>query len=57
MVRLLGDAKGYFDWGLRISEGNWYGSETFYQAPLYPYFLGVLFSVFGPSLTVIDWSR
>lgn len=53
VVELLGDAKGYFDWAQEISEGNWYGTETFYQAPLYPYFLAVIIKVFGPSITVI----
>jgi 4-amino-4-deoxy-L-arabinose transferase-like glycosyltransferase len=53
LIRLLGDAKGYFDWGVRISEGDWYGTETFYQAPLYPYFLAVLIKIFGPSITGI----
>jgi 4-amino-4-deoxy-L-arabinose transferase-like glycosyltransferase len=53
LVQLLGDAKGYFDWAVRISDGDWYGTETFYQAPLYPYFLAVLIKVFGPSITLI----
>ncbi len=53
LVRLLGDAKGYFDWALEISAGDWYGANTFYQAPLYPYFLAVLITLFGPSVTLI----
>ncbi|TWU06004.1 Tetratricopeptide repeat protein [Stieleria varia] len=53
LVRLLGDARGYVDWAVRISDGDWYGTETFYQAPLYPYFLAVLIKIFGPSITVI----
>lgn len=53
VVQLLGDARGYFDWAVRISDGEWYGTETFYQAPLYPYFLAVLISLFGPSITLI----
>ncbi|WP_235908715.1 tetratricopeptide repeat protein [Roseiconus nitratireducens] len=53
LIRLLGDARGYFDWAVRISDGNWYGTETFYQAPLYPYFLAVLIKIFGPSVTGI----
>ena len=53
LVQLLGDAKGYFDWAVKISEGDWYGTETFYQAPLYPYFLAVLIKIFGPSITLI----
>ncbi len=64
VVELLGDAKGYFHWAAEISgvpfpanpalpakPGNWLGSETFYQAPLYPYFLAVLFKLMGPSIT------
>ncbi len=42
VVFLLGDARGYFDWATRIAGGEWYGTETFYQAPLYPYTLAVL---------------
>ncbi|WP_436715997.1 tetratricopeptide repeat protein [Roseiconus lacunae] len=53
LIQLLGDARGYFDWALKISGGDWYGSETFYQAPLYPYFLAVLIKLFGPSVTLI----
>ena len=53
LIELLGDARGYFEWAVRISDGDWYGTETFYQAPLYPYFLAVLIKVFGPSITAI----
>ncbi|MEO1529026.1 MAG: glycosyltransferase family 39 protein, partial [Planctomycetota bacterium] len=52
-VYLMGDAKGYFDWASRIAGGAWYGEETFYQAPLYPYFLAVVISVFGESVVAI----
>ena len=37
---LMGDARGYDEWARRIAAGDWIGSEVFYQAPLYPYFLG-----------------
>ncbi len=50
VVQLLGDAKGYYDWALRIAGGQWYGQETFYQAPLYPYTLAVLIKVFGSGV-------
>ena len=49
-VRLLGDARGYHEWAVRIASGQWYGSETFYQAPLYPYFLAVQIKVFGSGI-------
>ncbi|MBW2389484.1 MAG: tetratricopeptide repeat protein [Deltaproteobacteria bacterium] len=50
---VLGDAKNYVAWGLDIASGNWLGDETFYQAPLYPYFLGSLFSIFGEDLFAV----
>jgi tetratricopeptide (TPR) repeat protein len=50
---LMGDARGYDDWARRIAGGEWIGTEVFYQAPLYPYFLGVLFKVFGHSLLAV----
>ena len=50
---LLGDARGYDEWARRIAAGDWIGSDVFYQAPLYPYFLGVLYRVFGHSLVIV----
>ena len=50
---VLGDAKNYVAWGLEIAAGDWLGSETFYQAPLYAYFLGTLFSLLGEDLFAI----
>jgi len=50
---LMGDAHGYDEWARRLAGGDWIGSEVFYQAPLYPYFIGVVYSVFGHSLTAL----
>ena len=50
---LLGDARGYDEWARRIAGGDWVGTDVFYQAPLYPYFLGVLYKVFGHSLAAV----
>ncbi|HZR23542.1 MAG TPA: tetratricopeptide repeat protein [Vicinamibacterales bacterium] len=47
---LLGDAHGYDEWAQRIAAGDWIGRDVFYQAPLYPYFLGVVYKLFGHSL-------
>lgn len=49
----MGDAQSYHDWGLEIAGGDWLGQETFYQAPLYPYFLGLVYTLFGPSLLAV----
>lgn len=42
---LLGDAQSYDTWARQIASGDWIGSGVFYQAPLYPYFLGAIYSV------------
>ena len=49
----MGDAQSYHAWGVEIAGGDWLGTETFYQAPLYPYFLGVVYTLFGPSLLAV----
>ncbi|WP_338030025.1 tetratricopeptide repeat protein [Fuerstiella marisgermanici] len=49
----LGDSLRYREWALEISGGDWLGSEVFYQAPLYPYLLAVLYSLFGSERIVI----
>jgi len=50
---LLGDAHGYDEWARRIAGGEWIGHDVFYQAPLYPYFLGVIYAVAGHHLLVV----
>jgi Flp pilus assembly protein TadD/4-amino-4-deoxy-L-arabinose transferase-like glycosyltransferase len=47
---LLGDSRRYVDWAREIAAGDWVGTEVFYQAPLYPYVLAVLFRLFGESV-------
>ncbi|MCZ6834316.1 MAG: glycosyltransferase family 39 protein, partial [Planctomycetota bacterium] len=47
---LLGDGQRYNEWALQIAAGDWFGSDVFYQAPLYPYFLGIVHAIFGDSL-------
>ena len=50
---LAGDGRTYDEWGQRIAAGDWLGQGVFYQAPLYPYFLGVLQLVLGHNLWLI----
>ncbi|MEY4636918.1 MAG: hypothetical protein RJA55_2716 [Acidobacteriota bacterium] len=50
---LLGDANGYDAWAQRLAAGDWVGSEVFYQAPLYPYFVGGVYAVFGRDLLIL----
>ena len=50
---LMGDSHGYDEWARRIAAGDWFGTEVFYQAPLYPYLLAVVFKLAGNSLFIV----
>ena len=52
-TRLVGDGVVYDDWARALAAGDWLGQGIFYQAPLYPYFLGVLYAVFGHNLLAV----
>jgi tetratricopeptide (TPR) repeat protein len=47
---LMGDSRGYDEWAQRIAGGDWLGRDVFYQAPLYPYMLGVIYASVGHQL-------
>lgn len=40
-------------WAKALASGNWIGDEVFFRAPLYPYFLGVLYRVFGQNYLLV----
>jgi 4-amino-4-deoxy-L-arabinose transferase-like glycosyltransferase len=46
---LMVDSLAYDAWARRIAGGAWVGEAAFYQDPLYPYALGVLYRLFGPA--------
>jgi tetratricopeptide (TPR) repeat protein len=50
---LMGDSRGYDEWARRIAGGEWLGHEVFYQAPLYPYLLGVIYAAAGRHLLLV----
>jgi 4-amino-4-deoxy-L-arabinose transferase-like glycosyltransferase len=50
---LLGDGQSYDEWARRLAAGDWIGSEVFYQTPLYPYLLGLIFTIVGHSLGAV----
>jgi tetratricopeptide (TPR) repeat protein len=50
---LMGDSRGYDEWAQRIAGGDWIGHEVFYQAPLYPYFLGAVYATAGRHLLLV----
>ncbi|MBN1619792.1 tetratricopeptide repeat protein [candidate division WOR-3 bacterium] len=42
----------YFDrYASQIAKGNFFGNEVFHKAPLYQYFLGAIYAVFGHNYT------
>ncbi|MEA2562355.1 MAG: hypothetical protein QOH06_3859 [Acidobacteriota bacterium] len=47
------DSQEYDRWAQEIAAGDWLGSQIFFQAPLYPYLLAVLYKLFGHSLDAI----
>ena len=50
---LLGDGRQYDLWASGIAGGDWFGKQVFYQAPMYPYFLALVYRVFGHDLWLL----
>jgi len=46
------DALYHHDWAVSIIKGGWLGKDAFFRAPLYPYFLALLYKIFGINLLV-----
>jgi tetratricopeptide (TPR) repeat protein len=40
----------YHEWAQEIAAGDWRGDQVFLNGPLYPYLLGGLYAVVGPSV-------
>jgi len=51
--QLLVDQASYDQWAREIASGDWIGEKTFYQDPLYPYFVAGIYSLFGRNLTLV----
>jgi tetratricopeptide (TPR) repeat protein len=49
----IGDAEAYHLWARRIAGGDWLGEGVFYQAPLYPYFLAVIYRILGDGIAAV----
>ena len=50
---LMGDSRAYDEWAQQIALGDWLGRDVFYQAPLYPYFLGTVYAIAGRDLLLV----
>jgi tetratricopeptide (TPR) repeat protein len=51
--QLAMDSQEYDRWAQDIASGHWLGSEVFFQAPLYPYVLAVVYAAVGHSLDAV----
>ena len=47
------DPRVYDEWAQKIAAGDWIGKGIFYQDPLYPYFLAILYRIFGRDLMLV----
>ena len=50
---LICDSGQYDRWAQRIAAGEWLGSEVYYQTPLYPYLLAVVYRLCGHSVWAV----
>ncbi len=50
---LMGDARAYDLWARQLAGGAWLGQGVFYQAPLYPYLMGLVYALGASSPVVI----
>ena len=48
-----GDGKGFHLWARQIAAGQWWGEGVFYQAPLYPYVLALIYKVVGQDVLAV----
>ena len=47
------DSRFYDLWAKDIAGGRWTGDEVFFMGPLYPYFLAVIYRIFGTGLVTV----
>lgn len=53
VAQLAMDSLEYDRWARQIAAGDWLGHGVFFQAPLYPYLLAVLYQVAGARLDAV----
>src|SRR5436190_4482818 len=49
----IGDGAAYHEWAKRIATGDWLGQGVFYQAPLYPYFLAIVYRILDDGVWTV----
>ena len=51
------DHRAYDEWAWEIARGDWLGTKVFFVDPLYAYFLGGLYALFGHDLLAARLSQ
>lgn len=51
--QLAMDSQEYDRWAMRLAGGDWWGGDAFFQAPLYPYLLALVYVLFGHSYDAV----
>lgn len=51
--QLVMDSREYDAWARRLAGGDWLGNEAFFQAPLYPYLVGLVYRALGRSVDAV----
>jgi hypothetical protein len=49
------DPRVYDLWARRILGGEWLGTDAFPQAPLYPYFVALIYALLSPAVARVLW--
>ena len=52
-AQLAMDSQEYDRWAQEIAKGDWIGTEVFFQAPLYPYVLAIVYTIVGHRLDAV----
>lgn len=52
-AQLVMDSRSYDTWAQKIAGGDWVGTTAFFQAPLYPYLLAIVYRAIGHSLDAV----
>jgi len=52
-ARLAMDSQEYDRWARALAAGDWLGSEPFFQAPLYPYLVALVYRLTGVSTDAV----
>src|SRR5215470_5169538 len=50
---LIVDGERYDAWAQQIAGGQWLGTDVFYQTPLYPYLLALLYKLAGHQVLLV----